>query len=148
MTGDIYAVLSEHGSLAPLFRRAAATDDEGQRLAAFDQGLDLAVCGSDLLVDLWQVRSRELHAAAPPQDLQAFLSGILIGHELRQIRVLYPAAREILLVSTPGARQAYYRRACARFSLSVGAEIDSETAVCVGLARIRTAPGGSLRRPA
>ncbi len=148
MTGDIYAVLSEHGSLAPLFRHAAATEEEGQRLAAFDQGLDLAVRGSDLLVDLWQVRSRELHAADPPRDLRAFLSGILIGHELRQIRVLYPAAREILLVSTPGARQLYYRRACARFSLSVGAEIDSETAVCVGLARIRATPGGSLRRPA
>ena len=145
MTGDLYGVLSEHGSLAPLFRNGPPLRDVGQHYPSFDQGLELAGNGRDLLVDIWQVRSRELHAAAPPQSLQSFLSGILIGHELRQIRQFHPDAREILLVSDPGPRQVFYRRACERFGLSISAEIDSETAVCVGLTMIRNRRTGGLR---
>ncbi len=137
MTGDLYGVLSEHGSLAPLFGNGPASHVAGQDDSSFDQGLDLADAGRDLLLDLWQVRSRELHAAAPPHSLQSFLSGILIGHELRQIRQFHPDAREILLVSDPGPRQLFYRRACDRFGLSISAEIDSETAVCVGLTMVQ-----------
>ena len=37
MTGDLYALLCEHGSLAPLFQAAAATANEGHGLAAFDR---------------------------------------------------------------------------------------------------------------
>jgi 2-dehydro-3-deoxygalactonokinase len=143
MTGDLYGVLSEHGSLAPLFENAPPMDDVAQHYASFDQGLDLAERGGDLLLDLWQVRSRELHAAEPPHSLQSFLSGILIGHEVRQIRRFHPAMRETLLVSDPGTRQLFYRRACERFGLSVSAEIDSETAVCVGLTMIRNHPTDS-----
>lgn len=137
MTGDLYSVLSDHGSLAPLFKAAGSANDAAQTYDSFDQGLDLANRGRDLLVDLWQVRSRELHAAEPPRDLQAFLSGVLIGHELRQIREIHPTENEILLVSDPGPRQAFYRRACEKFGLAIGAEVGSETAVCVGLTMIR-----------
>lgn len=137
MTGDIYSVLSGHGSLAPLFATGPEEKDAGQDCDSFDQGVALAGSGWDLLVDLWQVRSRALHAAAPPRDPQAFLSGVLIGHELRQVRQFHPDAREVLLVSDPGSRQAFYRRACERSGLAIGAAIDSETAVCVGLSMIR-----------
>ncbi len=147
MTGDLYGVLSEHGSLAPLFRNGPPLRDVGQHFGSFDQGLELADNGRDLLVDIWQVRSRELHAGEPPHSLQSFLSGILIGHELRQIRQFHPAAREILLVSDPGSRQVFYRRACERFGLSISAEIDSETAVCVGLTMIRNHLAGPLAKP-
>jgi 2-dehydro-3-deoxygalactonokinase len=140
MTGDLYGVLCEHGSLAPLFNSAPSMDDVGQHDASFDQGLELAASGGDLLVDLWQVRSRKLHAAEPPHSLQSFLSGILIGHELRQIRRFHPTVHETLLVSDPGSRQLFYRRACEKFGLSVSAEIDSETAVCVGLTMVRNHP--------
>ncbi len=145
MTGDLYAVLSEHGSLAPLFRNGPPPDDVGRHEGSFDQGLELADNGRDLLVNLWQVRSRELHAAEPPHSLQSFLSGILIGHELRQIRQCHPEAREILLVSDPGPRQVFYRRACERFGLSISTAIDSETAVCVGLTMIRNHRTGAAR---
>ena len=137
MTGDLYSVLSDHGSLAPLFKAAPPVNDAAQTYDSFDQGLDLAGQGRDLLLDLWQVRSRELHAAVPPRNLQAFLSGVLIGHELRQIRQLHPSENEILLVSDPGPRQMFYRRACEKFGLAIGAEVGSETAVCVGLTMIR-----------
>ena len=137
MTGDLYAVLSEHGSLAPLFKNAPPTRDDELAGACFDQGLELAQGGGDLLLDLWQVRSRELHAAHPPRDLQAFLSGVLVGHELRQIRQQHPQISDIVLVSDPGPREAFYRRACERFGLAIGATVGSETAVRVGLTMIR-----------
>jgi 2-dehydro-3-deoxygalactonokinase len=139
MTGDLYGVLSEHGSLAPLFKSTPSVRDGD---ASFDQGLDLARSGGDLLFDLWQVRSRILHGTKPPGNLQDFLSGILIGHELRQVRAFHPDAREMLLVSDPGTRRLHYRRACEKFGLAVGAEIDSQTAVCVGLTMISQQPTG------
>jgi len=142
MTGDLYAVLSEHGSLAPLFRNAPASRGTEPSDTCFEQGLELARDGRDLLLDLWQVRSRELHAPQPPRDLQAFLSGILIGHELRQARHLYPQISEIVLVSDPGRREMFYRCACARFSLPIGAAVGSETAVRVGLTMIRKQVAG------
>lgn len=140
MTGDVYGTLCEHGSLAPLFRGPAPADGGEE---SFGLGLDLASRGADLLSDLWQVRARPLHAARPPADLRAFLSGILIGHEVRQARSLDPAARSVVLVSDPGPRRLFYRRACEKFGLAIGAEVDSETAVCVGLTMIRNHPAAA-----
>jgi 2-dehydro-3-deoxygalactonokinase len=137
MTGDLYGVLSGHGSLAPLFRGALSTDSTECRDASFDEGLDLAGAGGDLLLDLWQVRSRELHGPSRPRDLRSLLSGILLGHELRQVRALHPEVGEVVLVADPGPRVGFYRRACERFGFGIGAEIDSASAVCAGLMAIR-----------
>jgi 2-dehydro-3-deoxygalactonokinase len=140
MTGDLYGVLCEHGSLAPLFLGPVAT---GGGEECFELGLELASRGADLLADLWQVRARPLHAATPPTDLRAFLSGILIGHEVRQALSLDPTARRVVLVSDPGPRRLFYRRACEKFGLAIGAEVDSQTAVCAGLTMIRNHPAAA-----
>jgi 2-dehydro-3-deoxygalactonokinase len=140
LSGDIYGLLIESGSLAPLFTGAfdgVPVSEAGSQGGCFDQGLSLAKMGGDLLIDLWQVRSRKLHDAHPPADLRSYLSGILIGHELRQMRTLHRGTREIILVSDPGSRRELYRRACGGFGFAIGAEIDSATAVCAGLTRIR-----------
>jgi 2-dehydro-3-deoxygalactonokinase len=135
MTGDFFGLLSEHGSLAPLF--AAAPDDAGLEARSFGQGLALAALGADLLFDVWQVRSRILHAPDPPPSPRSCLSGILIGHEVRQARAFHPGAADVVLVSDPGPRAACYQRACASFGLPVSATVASEAAVHAGLTAIR-----------
>ncbi len=143
LTGDLFGALCGGHTLAPLLGTAAqagaATHD-----ASFDRGLELARQGADLLRDLWQVRAVVLHGTDAPADLRAFLSGILIGHEMRERRAVWPEAGRVLLVCDAGERREFYRRAAAAFGLVVAETIDSETAVCAGLARVaaRLAAGG------
>jgi 2-dehydro-3-deoxygalactonokinase len=135
MTGDVFGALSAGHSFAPLLA-AKPEAQAAERLASFDQGLALAGQGGDLLRDIWQVRAVTLHAARPPADLRAFLSGILIGHEMRERRAIWPDTGEVLLVCDHGERQQFYCRAAAAFGVTVAAVVDSETAVCTGLAHV------------
>ncbi len=135
LTGELFGALATGHTFAPLFATATASD-AAARAASFDRGLELARQGADLLRDLWQVRAVALHAADPPADLRAYLSGILIGHEMHDRRCVWPEARTILLVCDAGERREFYQRAAAAFGLGVAETIDSETAVCAGLARV------------
>jgi 2-dehydro-3-deoxygalactonokinase len=80
MTGEVFAVLSEHSLLGRTQQRGAAFDGE-----AFDRGVQIALSADGdigLLSTLFSARSLgltgELSAAAQPD----YLSGLLIGHEL------------------------------------------------------------------
>ncbi len=88
MTGELYAVLREHSILG---RPAAecqedATDAASQQ--AFDEGLKNALdAGSaGLSGQLFSVRSRVLAGELAPAASLAYLSGLLIGEEVRSAR--------------------------------------------------------------
>jgi 2-dehydro-3-deoxygalactonokinase len=134
MTGDLYGMLNEAGSLSVLF----APEDERKDDRSFDAGLDLALQGQDLLADLFQVRSRILRGAAP-QSPKNFLSGILIGHELRQARLSYGDKKSMILLTDPGTRRRFYGRALERSGWKVDAVVGSEQSVCKGLSLLQEA---------
>jgi 2-dehydro-3-deoxygalactonokinase len=80
MTGEIFAVLSEHSILGRTQQRGASFDGE-----AFDRGVQVALSAEGEigpLSTLFSARSLgltgELNASAQPD----YLSGLLIGHEL------------------------------------------------------------------
>lgn len=133
MTGEIYQLMHEYGALSTLFRPMPVAEQDND---AFDQGVALAEAGGDLLSDLWQVRSRKLRDENPPQ-LHSFFSGILLGHEMRQMSAIYGKTPQVVLVSDTGVRQRFYRRALERFGWTVRAKVNNEQAVCTGLYRIR-----------
>jgi 2-dehydro-3-deoxygalactonokinase len=78
MTGEVFAVLWRHGILG----RLGSTDTVGDD-AAFDGGVDRSAQAEGLLHHLFGVRARGLFAEMPPESLASYLSGILIGHEIR-----------------------------------------------------------------
>lgn len=135
LAGEVFAILSEHGALGAVMRGEPASPVP--EFSSFDQGLQLADRGFDLLTDLWQVRAQKLRASEPPASLRAYLSGILLGHELRQMEKLFPGKPPAVLLSDAGARQEYYRRAFSHFGWRILAEVDSETAVRSGLSALR-----------
>ncbi|MDB5490693.1 MAG: 2-dehydro-3-deoxygalactonokinase [Micavibrio sp.] len=128
MTGELYNILQINGSLAPLLTGQQQEDEQ-----SFIQGLALSAEGHDLLSDLWQVRSQKIRAEYPPQHLQSYLSGILIGHELRQAKSVIKDPQNLILLSDFGNRQKCYRRAIESAGWTVTNEIESETAVCEGM---------------
>lgn len=132
LTGEIYSTMQTVGSLAPLFPAEGAEFSYD----AFEQGLALADEGHDLLVDIWQVRSRRIRTHYPPQHLKSFLSGILIGHELRETGNFIKTGERIILLSDPGSRRDYYERAIVNAGWTISHIVESEQTVCTGMLRL------------
>jgi len=80
MTGELFSQLCSSGTLAQLMKPGAPHDD-----AAFRRGLVVSEGASagGLLNRLFSVRSLGLFAELPGEALASYLSGILIGAELR-----------------------------------------------------------------
>jgi 2-dehydro-3-deoxygalactonokinase len=81
MTGELFAVLCKHSILGRLMSPAAAMDE-----AAFEQGVALArrSGAGGMPGCLFSVRSLALTGKMQPEQLGDYLSGLLIGHELKE----------------------------------------------------------------
>ncbi len=79
MTGEFYALLRQHSILA----RTLPTDDGELDLDAFNQGVALALRGNSLLQTTFSARTLSLFERLPAPALPSYLSGLVIGEELR-----------------------------------------------------------------
>ena len=88
MTGELYAVLREHSILGRPALECKEEASEAASLEAFDEGLENArQSGSSGLSGLlFSVRSRVLAGELSPAASLAYLSGLLIGEEVRSAR--------------------------------------------------------------
>ncbi len=106
MTGEVFEVMTTHSVLG-----LTATTGADFDAAAFDAGLAQADRPGGLLHHLFTARSRGLYGGLAPDGVESYLSGLLIGSEVRAMRALYPEADrgQILLVCTPRLRLPYER---------------------------------------
>jgi len=79
MTGELYAVLREHSILGQLMPAVDTRFDA----YAFDAGLKRSAQAGGLLHHLFGVRTSSLFRKFADEALPSYLSGILIGHEIR-----------------------------------------------------------------
>jgi len=77
MTGDVFAALTAKSILSDLLAHEAGTG------AAFVAGVDHGLAQTDLTAELFSVRARVLLGAAPAEDASSYVSGLLIGSEVR-----------------------------------------------------------------
>ncbi len=131
MTGEVFAVLWRHSILGRLGSTAEVTD-----LAAFDAGVDRSGEDQGLLHHIFGVRARGLFGELPADALASYLSGLLIGHEIR-------AATSASPVAVIGAAEltALYCRAFARRGIDA-AVVPGEPAAA-GLWRIARMMGAA-----
>jgi 2-dehydro-3-deoxygalactonokinase len=80
MTGEVFAQLSSAGTIAQLMRKDAPHDPDAFRRGVETSGGQSA---GGLLNRLFSVRTLGLFAELPPEALVSYLSGLLIGAELR-----------------------------------------------------------------
>lgn len=137
MTGELFAVLRAHSILGRLM------SGQGRDAAAFDRGLDagLAADGASagLLHRLFSVRTLGLFDRLPATGLADYLSGLLIGSELREALgcVAHRVEGEVLIVG--GAElAARYGQALGRAGL-VGRVFEGDAAALGQLAIARAA---------
>jgi 2-dehydro-3-deoxygalactonokinase len=133
MTGEVYAVLKQHSILGRMM-------EEGKHDAdAFAQGVERSGQSGGLLHHLFGVRTRGLMGELGSAASASYLSGILIGHELRSVE-----AKSFHII---GAAElaALYSRAAALLGIEAQT-LDPEAAVRALLrlgAMLRNLQGGA-----
>jgi 2-dehydro-3-deoxygalactonokinase len=127
MTGEVYAVLKQHSILGRMMEEGAADAN------AFAQGVARAGQEGGLLHHLFGVRTRGLMGELGATASASYLSGILIGHELGNVR-----AREVCLLGAPALTGLYDAAATL---LGIKAQALDPHAAARGLFRL----GGMLR---
>ena len=132
MTGELFAVLRDHSILG----RAAGSDAGRDGDSAFLRGVDAARGADGIAPLLFSARALVLTGGIAPEDALDYLSGLLIGDELRSALTEPGAAPR--LIGEP-ALAARYAGALARFGFD-GAEAIPDTAAA-GLWRIAVAAG-------
>lgn len=100
MTGEFYALLSQQSILARTLDAAAPLDE-----AAFMDGVARAGNGRGLLHNAFGARTLALFDRMPAHQLASYLSGLLIGEELRTAA---PDARGgLVLIGAPALTERY-----------------------------------------
>jgi 2-dehydro-3-deoxygalactonokinase len=138
MTGELYAVLIEHSILGRLAQRSVAPA-AGE---AFQRGVRRGLASGGLTHDLFGARTLALFGELPPADVAEWLSGLLIGREIRTAcawaqRAGYDASR----VQVIGADALADRYVAALSAQDILAERAPPNAAARGLWRIAVAAG-------
>lgn len=108
MTGELFAVLSQHSLLRHSVSDTAPAPQslEGETLASFCDGVE-AARQAPLSAALFQVRTRQVLDGQPPQSNRTFLSGLLIGAELAHLTTSSLSYRALVLAAPPALESVY-----------------------------------------
>ncbi len=133
MTGEVFALLSGHSILGRLARDLPPPSDE-QAQAAFDRGV-AASAGAPVMELLFSVRALVLTGHLRPEQSLPYLSGLLIGDELRGA-----TTAPHLLIGEPHLC-GHYRRAMALLGMPEAPVMDAAAATTAGLWEIALQAG-------
>ncbi|NVK44276.1 MAG: 2-dehydro-3-deoxygalactonokinase [Oceanospirillaceae bacterium] len=126
MTGELYQAVRFHTLIGEPARGDSPFDP-----AAFASGLDSVEAPGGVLHALFEGRSRMLQSGLAPQQVASYLSGALIGEEVRCMRQTTPALDRVLLVGAERL-QAPYMQAL-RYNGIEPLWIDSDQASLAGM---------------
>jgi 2-dehydro-3-deoxygalactonokinase len=129
MTGELFAMLSQGGTLASVINVPDARDDA----EAFEAGVDLARQKLALSHALFTVRARVVSGAMPAACARSFTSGLLIGSEFVSAIDEGLAGAALTLVGS-AALSTRYATVARLFDIDVVA-VDPDAAYCAALSR-------------
>lgn len=127
MTGEFFSLLRQHSILA----RMMPAEHEGSGVsthtaepsvadrAAFDQGVQLALQGASLLHTAFSARTLALFDKLPADVLPRYLSGLVMGEEIRAQNLSSLGTDESLVMMGSAALTPWYERALAQRGVQV-----------------------------
>jgi 2-dehydro-3-deoxygalactonokinase len=124
MTGELFNLLKEHSILADLL---AGPAEPGP---AFEAGVRHGLEQGDLTAELFSVRARTLLGKAPREEAAAYVSGLLIGADLK-IGMRLAGENEVVVVGRPELTRLF----CAALDAAgrPSRQIDGEAAFLAGI---------------
>jgi 2-dehydro-3-deoxygalactonokinase len=102
MTGEIYALLRQHSILS----RTMPDADGALDVASFERGVRHALKAASLLQSAFSARTLSLFDRMAAESLPSYLSGLVIGEELRA-QNLSAASQEVIVIGTASLAQRY-----------------------------------------
>lgn len=123
MTGELFNLLREHGTLAELLGEEASLSE------AFRDGVARGLRGGALSAELFSIRARVLLGELARADATSFTSGLLVGADL-SVGLDMAAGSAVLLLGRPELTRLY--AAGAAVAGRTAREIDGETAFLAG----------------
>lgn len=134
MTGELYAVLLDHSILG---RLAEVGDEAAAPGPAFGRGVTRGLGSGGLTHDLFGARTLALTGELAPDQVGDWLSGLLIGREIRMARLwAFHAGHDVARVRVIGAEALVRRYEQALAQAGVEAERGPAHAAARGLWRI------------
>jgi 2-dehydro-3-deoxygalactonokinase len=127
MTGELFNLLKAHSILADLLATQARPD------AAFAAGVRHGLDRNDLTAELFSVRARVLLGKADKESPASYLSGLLIGADLR-VGLELRTEKEIVVMGRPDLTRLY--AAALAEAGHRGREIGGEEAFLAGARRL------------
>lgn len=101
MTGELYAVLLDHSILGRLVSKGPACP------SAFRHGVEVARMDGSILGKLFSARSKVLFNQLRPDEVADFLSGLLIGEEVRSGLMRYGRDRTMTVIGRGDLAERY-----------------------------------------
>jgi len=100
MTGELFNLLKEHSILADLLQTPVDVND------AFRRGVQQAMAREMLPAELFGIRAAVLLGQADKDDASSYVSGLLIGTDVR-IGLTWPASARIGVIGRPDLTRLY-----------------------------------------
>ncbi len=136
MTGEVFAILCEHSILGRTMKGDADNPESFKR--GFEYAMNNRANHAGLLQQLFSARTLALFDRMPEEALHAYLSGLLIGSEIRGTLELFGREDDVTIIAEP-ALAARYQQALG--FAGVSSFIASENVTPTGLFRIASAAG-------
>lgn len=134
VTGELFAMLREGGTLAPLMAAAREPDAAGGDADALAEGVKHAQRHPLLTQALFSVRARVVTDAMPAAQARDYVSGLLIGSEFVAAQDAgYDSAQPLTLIGAP-MLSARYDAIAALFGITT-ITLDPHRAYCAALSR-------------
>lgn len=128
MTGEFFALLRQHSILSRTLPVNASASDGEFDSEAFEQGVTLALRSDSLLHSAFSVRTLSLFDRLPAAALPSYLSGLVIGEELRAQTL--KSGDELIIIGSEVLTQRYQNALALR---SVAAQRIGSQATWAGL---------------
>lgn len=103
MTGEIFDMLTKHSILAPQERSEPSSKND----KIFLNGLDCAQQDGGLSHHVFSARTNMLKGILANDDIENYLSGILIGSEIKEMLKILPNCDHVYLVGNDKLNQIY-----------------------------------------
>lgn len=131
MTGELFSILEKHSILT---RQLTPLLDE----SAFDEGIKRATLERGLLSEIFKVRANVLLGTQDQAASYAYLSGLLIGYELKGAREYWESVGDssITIIAASTLAQ-WYQRAVNQLGAGQARLIDPQQAIVSGLLLIQ-----------
>lgn len=100
-TGEMFALLRQHSTLA----RGLASGDASAEAAGFAEGVARADHG--VLSGLFAARAMQLRGGKTPDWALGYLSGLVIGGEIAEMRAMLANAADVTVIGDPGLIDLY-----------------------------------------